>query len=314
LYVSGRFAWTRQTEASLLQAIDFFEQAIARDPKYALAYSGLADSHALLGVFGIRAPDVAFPKARAAVERALSIDPDLAAAHSALGHIKAQYERDWQGAAEEYARALAIDPSVALTHHRRSLLYAMQGDMDRALAASKRAQHLEPLWLGPQAATGNFLYYARRYQESIQHLERVLALDERAEGARSPLIRSLIAAGNYDLAIAEIDRRPLQTPGSNAFRAQALALAGRSEEARMELDRVLELSKQRYVAAYDVALIYAALHDTQNTFEWLERAVEDRSTLINFLTADPMFDALHADPRFAALVQRIGIQGRQLPG
>ena len=314
LYTSGRFAWTRQTEASLQQAIEFFEQAIARDPNYALAYSGLADSHAVVGVFGIHAPHVEFPKARAAVERALAIDPDLAAAHSALGHIKAQYEHDWDGAAEEYARALAIDSSVALTHHRRALLYAMQGDLDRAMAASERAQHLEPLWLAPQAATGNFLYYAKRYQESIQYLDRVLALDERADNARSSLIRSLIAAASYDRALAECDRRPLRTPGSNAFRAQALALSGRSAAARLELNRVLGLSKERYVAAYDIALIYAALGDTQNTFAWLERAVEDRSTLINFLAVDPMFDALHADPRFVALVRRLGIHGRELPG
>ena len=128
LYASGRFAWTRQTEASLLQAIAFFEQAIARDPNYALAYAGLADSYAVLGVFGMRAPHEVFPKARRAVEKALSIDPDLAAAHSALGHIKVLYEHDWDGAAREYARALQLDPSLALTYHRRGLLYAMQGD------------------------------------------------------------------------------------------------------------------------------------------------------------------------------------------
>jgi DNA-binding winged helix-turn-helix (wHTH) protein/TolB-like protein/tetratricopeptide (TPR) repeat protein len=305
LYMSGRFAWTRQTEASLLQAIDFFEQAIARDPNYALAYSGLADSHALLAVFGIRAPHEEFPKAQRAVERAMAIDPDLAAAHSAMGHIKAQFEQDWDGASREYARALALDPSVALTHHRRALLYAMRGDIDSAMAASQRAQQLEPLWLAPKAATGNFLFYARRYAASIHYLEQVLALDERAGNARSSLIRSLIAAKSYDRAIAECDRHPLQTPGSNAFRAQALALSGRSEEAHLELTRLLGVSKQRYVAAYDIALIYAALDDTENTFLWLERALEDRSTLINFLAIDPMFDAFHADARFAALVQRI---------
>jgi DNA-binding winged helix-turn-helix (wHTH) protein/TolB-like protein/tetratricopeptide (TPR) repeat protein len=313
LYASGRFAWTRQTETSLLQAIAFFEQAIARDPNYALAYSGLADSYAVLGVFGIRAPHEVFPKARRAVDKALSIDPDLAAAHSALGHIKVQYEHDWEGAAREYVRAVQLDPSLALTYHRRGLLYAMQGDFERAEVASEHAQQLEPLWLAPRAAGGNFLYYEKRYDQSILLLEQVLALDDRADSARGSLIRNLIAKGDYERALMEIDRRPIQSPGSNAFRAQALALSGRREAALAELDRVLELSKERYVAAYDIALIYVALSNTENAFLWLERALEDRSTLVNFLAQDPMFDTLHIDPRFASLVQRIGIYHRVLP-
>jgi DNA-binding winged helix-turn-helix (wHTH) protein/TolB-like protein/Tfp pilus assembly protein PilF len=313
LYASGQFAWSRQTEASLLQAIGFFEQAIEKDPNYALAYAGLADSYSLLGVFGMRAPNEVFPKARRAVEKALSIDPDLAAAHTSLGHIHSIYEHDWDGAAREYQRALQLDPSLAITYHRRGLLYAMQGDIDRALEANGRAQQLEPLWFAPKGAAGNFLYFARRYDESIRLLEQVLALDERADNARGFLIRDFIITGQYDRAIAEYDKRPLQMPGSNAIRAQALALAGRRAAALVELDRVLKLSKERYVAAYDIALIYAALGDTGNTFLWLDRAVEDRSTMMAFLAQDPMFDAFHADPRFAALVERIGIYHRALP-
>lgn len=312
LYASGQFAWTRQTEPSLLQATAFFEQAIARDPNYALAYASLADTYALLGIFGMRAPHDVFPKARSAVEKALSIDPDLAAAHSALGHVRMMYEHDWDGAAREYQRALQLDPSLASAYHRRGLLYAMQGDIDHALEANDPAQQLEPLWIAPKGAAGNFLYFARRYDESIRLLEQVLALDERADNARAFLIRNLIVKGEYDRAIAEYDKRPLQMPGSNAHRAQALALSGRRVAALVELNRVLELSKERYVAAYDIALIYAALGDTENAFLWLERAAEDRSTLMVFLAQDPMFNALHADRRFAALVRRIGVYGRQI--
>jgi DNA-binding winged helix-turn-helix (wHTH) protein/TolB-like protein len=306
LYASGQFAWARQTEPSLLQAIGFFEQAIARDPNYALAYASLADTYALLGVFGMRAPREVFPKARSAVEKALSIDPDLAAAHSALGHIKMMYEHDWDGAAREYARALQIDPSLAVAYHRRGLLYAIQGDIEHALQANARAQQLEPLWLAPKGAAGNFLYLAGRYDESIQLCEKILALDEGADNARSFLIRNLLVKGDYERALAEYDRRPLQMPGSNAHRAQALALSGQRAAALAELDRVLKFSKERYVPAYDIALIYAALADTENTFKWLDRAVEDRSTLMVFLARDPMFDAFHSDPRWNALVQRVG--------
>jgi DNA-binding winged helix-turn-helix (wHTH) protein/TolB-like protein/Tfp pilus assembly protein PilF len=313
LYASGRLAWTRQTERSLLQAIDFFERAIALDPQYALAYSGLADSYAVLGVFGIRPPHEVFPKARRSVDRALSIDPDLAAAHSALGHIKVQYEHDWEGASREYALAMQLDPLLALTHHRRGLLYVMQGDIERAIAASERAQQLEPLWLAPKAAAAHFLYYARRYDTSIRLLDQVLAIDERVDNVRGSLIRSLIAIGDYERAITETDKYPIRAPGSNAFRAQALALSGRRTAALAELNGVLARSKERYVAAYDVALIYAALADSENAFLWLERALEDRSTLINFMALDPMLDALRGDPRFGSLVQRTGIYRRVLP-
>jgi len=247
------------------------------------------------------------------VDKALSIDPDLAAAHSSLGHIHAIYEHDWDDAAREYQRALQLDPSLASAYHRLGLLYAMQGDIDHALEANGRAQQLEPLWFAPKGAAGNFLYFARRYDESIRVLEQVLALDERADNARAFLIRNLIVKGDFERALAEYDKRPLQMPGANANRAQALALAGRRAAALAELDRVLKLSKERYVAAYDIALIYAALGDTENTFLWLDRAVEDRSTMMVFLAQDPMFDALHADARFAALVQRIGIYRHALP-
>jgi DNA-binding winged helix-turn-helix (wHTH) protein/TolB-like protein/tetratricopeptide (TPR) repeat protein len=310
LYASGRFAWTRQTEASLRRAIAYYEQAIERDPTYALAYAGLADSYAVLGVFGIEAPHDVFPRARVAAERALSLAPDLAAAHSALGHIKAQYEHDWEGAARDYGRALELDASLALTHHRRGLLYAMQGDVERALAASGRAQQLEPLWLPARAAAANFLYYAGRYDESIAVVEQVLALDERADNARAFLIRDLIATGDHRRALRELDRGELQMPGSHAFRAQALALSGDRDAARTELARLLELSKRRYVAAFDVALVYAALDDHANALLWLERAMQDRSTLLVFLAQEPMLAALRHEPRFAALVQRIGIYRR----
>ena len=313
LYTSGRFAWTRQTGPSLLQSITFFEQAIARDPNYALAYSGLADSLAVLGVFGIRAPNQVYPEARLAADKALSIDPDLAAAHSALGHVKVQYEHDWDGAAREYSLALRLDSSLALTYHRRGLLAAMQGDIDRAIVASEQAQQLEPLWLAPRVAAANFLYYAKRYGESTKLIERILAMDDRSDNARGSLIRNLIAQGDYQRALTEVDKRSIQTPGSESFRAQALALSGRRSEARAELERVMDLSTKRYVSPYDIALIHAALADTENTFLWLERAVQDRSTLINFLAQDPMLDTLHSDARFASLVRRIGIYHRELP-
>ena len=189
----------------------------------------------------------------------------------------------------------------------------MQGDIDRALEASERAQQLEPLWLAPRVAAGCFLYYAERYDESIRLLEQVLVLDDRLPNARSCLIRSLIIKRDDDRALIEVDKQPIQAPGSNGLRAQALALAGQREPALAELERVMQRSKERYVPAYDIALIHAALADKENAFLWLERAMEDRSTLLVFLAQEPMLAALHADPGFAALVQRIGLYRRPFP-
>lgn len=307
LYARGRYAWTRQTESSLRSAIGHYEQAIARDPDYALAYAGLSDSYAVLGVFGIEAPHDVFPLARTAAQHALALDPDLASAHSALGHVQLQYEHDVTAAAASYEKAYALDPALALNVHRRSLLFAMQGDTERALATSTQAQQLEPLWLAVRAVPGNFLYYAGRFEESIAIAENVLALNEDADNARCILIRDLIATGDHARALRELDRAPLQMPGSHALRAQALALSGQRAEAAQELARVMALSERRYVAAYDIALIHAALADRESTFLWLERAIQDRSTLLVFLAHEPMFAALRGDPRFEALVARVGI-------
>ena len=307
LYARGRYAWTRQTESSLRSAIGHYEQAIARDPDYALAHAGLSDSYALLGVLGIEAPHDVFPLARTAAEHALALDPDLASAHSALGHVQLQYEHDVTAAAASYEKASALDPALALNVHRRSLLFAMQGDTERALATSMQAQQLEPLWLAVRAVPGNVLYYAGRFQESIAIAENVLALNDDADNARCILIRDLIATGDHARALRELDRAPLQMPGSHALRAQALALSGQRAEAEQELARVMALSERRYVAAYDIALIHAALADRESAFLWLERAIQDRSTLLVFLAHEPMFAALRGDPRFEALVARVGI-------
>jgi DNA-binding winged helix-turn-helix (wHTH) protein/TolB-like protein/Tfp pilus assembly protein PilF len=312
LYANGRLSWSRFTEQGLVQAIDYFEKAIARDPHYALAHAGLADCYVILGVFGMRPPHEVFPRARQAVEQALEIQPDLAAAHTTLGHIKIQYDLDWSGGLNEYARAIELDPNYAPTYHYRGIVLAMHGLTDRSLADLQRAQQLEPLWMAPRAATGNTLVYARRYDEAIAYLNRVLELDERADNARTYLGRAYLHSGRYDQALQEFAKRRALAPGSYGDVAQALALSGRRQEALEELARLRALSATRHVQALDFATVYASLGENEKVFPWLERAYEDRSTNIGFLAQDPTFDALHGDPRFIALVERIGVWKRPL--
>jgi DNA-binding winged helix-turn-helix (wHTH) protein/TolB-like protein/Tfp pilus assembly protein PilF len=312
-YANGRLAWSRLTEPGLNQAIVEFEKALALDPHYALAHVGVADSYATLGVFGVLAPKDAYPRARQSAQRALEIEPDLAAAHATLGHILVQYEFDWQAGMAEYERAIALDPSYARVYHWRGISYGIHGATELALADFERARQLEPLWIAPRAATGNILFYARRYPEAIAVLSEALAFDERADNARKFRARTYLHSGQRELALKEfraLRDRNARAPGNFSDIGQALAMSGMRQEAEAELARVLELSKRQYVSALDIAIIYASLGERDETFQWLERALDDRSTNLPFLDRDPSFDALHDDPRFKDLVARIGARKR----
>ena len=313
-HANGRLAWSRLTEQSLKQAVVEFEKALALDPNYALAYVGVADSYATLGVFGMLRPRDAYPRARTAVQRALEIEPELAAAHATLGHITVQYELDWQAGMAEYDRAIALDPSYGRTYHWRGISYGMHGATALALADFEHARQLEPLWLAPRAATGNILFYARRYQEAIDVLDETLAFDDRADNARTYRARAYLHSGKPELALAEflkLRERGALAPGSFGNVGQALAMLGRIPEARAELRRAIELEKLQYVPALDIATIYVSLGEFDEAFPWMERAFADRSTNTGFLQFDPSFDALHDDPRFIGLVERVNARKRK---
>jgi TolB-like protein/tetratricopeptide (TPR) repeat protein len=313
-HANGRLAWSRLTEQSLKQAVVEFEKALALDPNYALAYVGVADSYATLGVFGMLRPRDAYPRARTAVQRALEIEPELAAAHATLGHITVQYGLDWQAGMAEYDRAIALDPSYGRTYHWRGISYGMHGATALALADFEHARQLEPLWLAPRAATGNILFYARRYQEAIDVLDETLAFDDRADNARTYRARAYLHSGKSELALAEflnLRERGALAPGSFGNVGQALAMLGRTPEARVELRRAIELEKLQYVPALDIATIYVSLGEFDEAFQWMERAFTDRSTNTGFLQFDPSFDALHDDPRFIGLVERVNARKRK---
>jgi DNA-binding winged helix-turn-helix (wHTH) protein/TolB-like protein/Tfp pilus assembly protein PilF len=313
-HANGKLAWSRLTRQSLNQAITEFEKALALDARYALAHVGIADSYATLGVFGMIAPHDAFPRARLAAQQALAIEPDLAGAHATLGHIMVQYDLDWLAGMAEYDRAIALDPHYARTYHWRGISNAMHGATSRALANFERARHLEPLWIAPRAGTGNALFYARRYAEAIVELSEALEFDERADNARTYRARAYLHSGQRELALTEflqLREREARTPGSFGDVGQALALLGRTDEARAELARLMQLATSRYVPALDIATIHASLGDRDSTFQWLERAFAERSTNIGFLKYDPSFDALRDDARFAALVERIDLRKRK---
>jgi DNA-binding winged helix-turn-helix (wHTH) protein/TolB-like protein len=304
LFASGRFAYLRLTEPSLLLAIDFYERAVARDPGYARAYAGIADCYVLLAVLGTRSPGLVYPKARSAVETALKLNSDLAAAHVSLAQIEMVHEHDLEGAWRELTRAIELDPQYAPTQFYLANLYAFRGDVEGELATFDRAVQLDPYTLAIRAGRALALLHARRYEESIDSLLQILALDDRFDLARSFLMRALLAKGEYQQVLTEMSGREMHAPGSYGFVGQALALSGHRDEARAELSRVLALQKKQHVPAYDIATIYAAMDDADNTFLWLERALDD-SPSVGGIPLEPVFDKLHTDARFGRFVVQL---------
>lgn len=311
LYVNGWFQRSRTDEIGYRRSIDFFEQAIALDPGYPLPYVGLADCYVMLSVFGALAPDVAFPRALAAISKALEIDSELGEAHASLAHIKVQYERDLQGAGREYLRALSIAPDYAVAHMWYGLYLAQTGKLDEAVPRLRHAQRLEPLQLGTSANIGMLLYFSRRYDDAVEQLRQVLEVEPGMDHARSLLGRAYLRKGDHGMAIQEFKRRKSLSVGSYSDLAIAYALAGRRQEALAELDRLLTLAPQRYVSAYDIASIQASLGNADQAFEWLGRAIPERAPMLGFLYLDPSFDTLRDDPRMMTLLAQIGAP---LPG
>jgi len=305
LYVTGWSGLTRPSCDSLRKALGYLELSVARDPGFALAHACLADCYAVFAVFGGGTPHDIFPKALAAVTRALALDPELAEAHAELGHIRMVYDLDLHAAEKALRHALQINRHSAMAHHYMGLLLIARGRLDDALVSIRRAQALEPLALNFNANIGMIHYYARRYEEAVVQLETTLAMDAGFDHARSVLGRAWLRLGQTDRAILEFRNRSSTTIGSAADLPAAMALAGRSANAMAELERLLDPLTGQYVSAFDVATVYAALGMTAETLDWLERAIDQRAQPINFLGVDPAFDTLRAEPRFVRILKRL---------
>lgn len=307
LYINGRFYWNnRRTAEGFNRAVEYFEKAINEDPGYALAHAGLADAYTVRSIFAIQPPAEAYPQARAAALRALELDDHLAEAHAALAHVRIQFEYDWPGAEKELRQALALNPNYAWARHLYAHWLGTQGRFEEGLSEMRQAQELEPLSLYIHANLGMLLYYARRYDEAINQLEKTLEMDAGLDHARSLLGRAYLSKGMYDQGIAGFQQRTTPTPGSFGDLGLAYALAGRSNEARKEIEKLRQLSQQRYVPPYDLAVIYAALDERDKAFEWLEQAYTDRSQRMVYLQQDPALDKLRSDPRYKQLARRMG--------
>src|SRR5438105_9388016 len=308
-YLKGRFFWNKRTGNDLKKSIDYFNQAIAKDAGYALAYAGLADAYALLSVYGAAPPGDAFPKARVAAQKALELDNTLAEAHTSLGFSLTSYDFDFTRAIAEFKRAIELNPNYATAHHwyGNSALMVL-GRFDEAIAEIKRSVELDPLSIINNADLGQTYYMAHRYDEAIDQLRKTVEIGPGFYFAHSDLGQALQVKGDLPGAIAEYQKaRELNDdPFPLGLLGNAYAVSGKTAEALKILDQLEQISKQRYVAAYSFALIHFGLGHKDAALRWLEESYQDRAGYdVIRIPHDPLLDALRGDPRFEALVEKI---------
>jgi DNA-binding winged helix-turn-helix (wHTH) protein/TolB-like protein/Tfp pilus assembly protein PilF len=310
LYLDGQFSRRRGSEGALREALGSFQAAVERDPSFALAHVGLADTYAILAVFGVDAPHDAFPLARAAIDRALALAPDLGEAYASLGHVKTQYEMDWPGAERAYRRAIELNPSYAPAHQWLGLLFGISGRFDAALEELHIAEELEPAVPFYAGLRGMVLSYKGEHDAAIEELERALAAGPELPNTRAFLTMAYLRRGDLERAAEHAAAIRSPAPGSRGYVGQIHALAGRRAEALAEIERLIALSRERYVSAYDTASIYATLGEVEQAFAWLERAFEERSQIINWLPWDGAFESIRTDPRYPELTKRLAVASR----
>ena len=308
LYLKGRFAWNKRTAEGTAEAIHLFEQAIAEDPGFALAYAGLSDAHSLdVDYRGIPVAD-GFARARELARQALALDEGLAEAHTSLAWVLFIHDWDWAGAFEHFRRAIALDPAYATAHQWYAFPLVAHGRFGEAVAEARMAQELDPASVAIRRGVGWILYYARRFDEAAEGLERAVALCPTSEETQRVLGLAQLGRGAWAeaegafreaLALSGVSAHPTAELGT------LLARTGRTDEARGLLGELYARAAQRYVSPAAFAELHIALGELDRAFEWMERAYSERRGWLAYLRVNPLFDPLRGDPRFTDLLRRL---------
>ena len=308
LYLKGQYFLSKRTIAGFQQAIEYFQQATTKDPNYARAYAGLADSYALLTGYSA-APSIRYmPQARAAALRALQIDDKLPDAHTALALIVQNYDWDWQTAEKEYRRAIELNPNYATAHHWYAEHLMWRGKFDDALRESELARQLDPLSLIIAADNGVILYNARQYDRAIEKWRAVLEMDP--DFGRAHLITAAyVEKGMFAEALADIEskRHPVGPPFYWALLAYVDGQLQREQQSQHALQELERFSRQQHIDPCVLAWAYASTGNETQAFAWLEKAYDQHSNALTSLKVDPVYDPLRSDPRFQDLLQRVGL-------
>lgn len=310
LYLKGRFYWNKRTQEGLTRGIEYFQKAIKRDPRYALAYAGLADSYNILASYSALSPKEAFPKAKEAATRALALDDKLAEAHASLAFVKFGYDWDWVEADRGFKRAIQLNPGYSLAHNFYAVILPALGRFNEAFAQIKSAQDLDPLSLPINTNLGWLLYLARRYEESIQQYLKTIELDDGFALAHRRLAQTYQQTQRFSEADAEF-RKALALSGEDvellSARGHFYATVGEKDKANEVLRQLEVFARSRYVPAYLAARIHVGTGNFDRAFQLLEQAREERYGYLAYLKVEPMWDDIRGDPRFEELVSRVGV-------
>ena len=310
LYLQGRYNWNKRTVEGLRKGIDYFGQAIMRDQDYSLAYAGLADCYLLLNVYNITSADDSYPKAEAAANRALSLNSNLAEAHTSLGFVDYRYHLKWPEAEEHFKKAIALNPSYATAHQWYASYLAVMGRWNEAVAEAKTAHELEPFSLTIYGDYVRTLYYAGRLDQAHDEASKMLEMDHNFARAYYELGLVLEAQGKLDEAINAF-HSALKISPDNVTALSALghaqALAGKKSDAERVIARLQELAKQEYVSPFQSAIIYAGLDNRKLALDSLEQSRAERFNWLPFLQIDPVFKNLRSDERFVELSKSLGL-------
>ncbi len=313
LYLKGRFYWNKRTEEGVKKALDYFQQAIDKDPTYALAYTGIADCYSLETLHidvGSLSPSEAGPQAKAAAMKALQLDDSLAEAHTSLAFIKLNFDWDWPGSEAEFKRAIELNPNVGNGHHWYSHYLMAMGRTQESLAESKRALELDPLGVILNVHLGWHYNNAHQYDLAVEQFKKALELDPNFGLAYWYLGFAYEQEERYAEAENAL-RKAQDLLKDNAALAADLgyvyALSGRKDQAVKVIEELKGVSNRKYVSSYNIALIYVALNEIDQAFEWLEKSYRERSDLLVYLKVDARLDKLRSDPRFKDLIKRLGL-------
>lgn len=304
-YLRGRQFWNKRTEESLKKAIEFFEKAIRSDGSYARAFVGLADSYAALALLEFMAPRAAYPRAKAAVRKALVLNTRLADAHTSLGLIRFQYDWNWKGAEEEFREAIDVNPNYAPAHHFFADYLKAMGRFDEALTEIEKARELDPLSLAINTGVGHVLYLSGQYDRAIEEYKRAVELDPNFMATHIWFGRPYLEKGMFDEAVAELEIAVKLSGESTialAMLGHGLASAGRKDEAMEILEKLKERAQSHYVPSYWIAVIYNGLKDKEQVIAWMQKAFDERSSWLVWSNVEPRFAWLRKDPDFAALL------------
>jgi eukaryotic-like serine/threonine-protein kinase len=308
LYLKGRYFWLKFTPEDHKKAAECFNQAIAIDPGFALAYAGLGDAYGASATNGWISPREGYPKAKLAVKRALEIDDTLAEVHATSGALTMFYDLDWAGAEREYKRAIELNPNYEITYEVYAYLLSGIGRLDEGIAMAQRGVQVDSLSVALSNDTGGAFYLARRYDEAIRQYQKSIELDPNDFGEHLNLGEVYELKGMHEEAIKELQKTISiagRTTGALGLLGHAYAAAGKQTEALKILDELKETSKKVYVSPWDLAVLYIGLGEKDQAFAELNKAYDDRAGWIIYLKVEPILDPLRSDPRFAEMVSRM---------